>query len=265
MTPVASTRHALYDDMAAIRAEFPILRRRVHGRPLVYLDNAATTQKPQVVIDRIVRYYGEENANVHRGVHQLSADATDACEAARETGAAVPERRGRARDRLRARHDRGDQPRRRDATAARRSGPGDEVVSPRWSTTPTSCRGRCSAKRRAHACASSRSATRASCDSTSTSGCSVRARASWRSRTSRTRWARSTRSRRSSAWPTASGIPVLVDGAQAVAHMPVDVQALGCDFYAFSGHKVFGPTGIGVLYGRARCLPRCRRIRAAAT
>ena len=68
------------------------------------------------------------------------------------------------------------------------------------------------------------------------------------------RSARSIRSRRSSGWPTTRGIPVLVDGAQAVAHMPVDVQALGCDFYAFSGHKVFGPTGIGVLYGRAALL-----------
>jgi cysteine desulfurase/selenocysteine lyase len=61
------------------------------------------------------------------------------------------------------------------------------------------------------------------------------------------------------------GVPVIVDGAQAVAHMRVDVQALDCDFYTFSGHKVFGPTGIGVLYGRRRCSTRCRRIRAAAT
>src|SRR5689334_23075435 len=71
-------------DVNAIRADFPILQRRVHGRPLVYLDNAATTQKPRAVIDRLVRYYEEENANIHRGVHTLSVEATDAYDAARD-------------------------------------------------------------------------------------------------------------------------------------------------------------------------------------
>src|SRR4029077_17091065 len=72
-------------DGAAVRGDFPILRQRVHGKPLVYLDNASTTQKPQVVIDRLTRYYVEENANVHRGVHWLSGRATDAYEESRET------------------------------------------------------------------------------------------------------------------------------------------------------------------------------------
>ena len=71
-------------NVPAIREEFPIFRRRVRGQPLVYLDNAATTQKPQRVIDRVVRYYSEETANIHRGVHLLSVEATDACDAARE-------------------------------------------------------------------------------------------------------------------------------------------------------------------------------------
>ena len=84
MTSVVSTpRDTL--DLKAIRQEFPILRQRVHGKPLVYLDNAATTQKPQAVIDRLVRYYAEENANIHRGVHVPSVRATDAYDAARET------------------------------------------------------------------------------------------------------------------------------------------------------------------------------------
>jgi cysteine desulfurase/selenocysteine lyase len=69
---------------ASIRADFPILQRRVHGKPLVYLDNAATTQKPQAVIDRLNRYYREENANIHRGVHALSVDATEAYDEARD-------------------------------------------------------------------------------------------------------------------------------------------------------------------------------------
>ena len=85
MAPVASAPHGRSLDVAAIREDFPILRRRVHGKPLVYLDNAATTQKPQSVIDRLVRYYSEENANIHRGVHVLSVEATDAYDAARET------------------------------------------------------------------------------------------------------------------------------------------------------------------------------------
>src|SRR5216117_3874426 len=81
-----STAHpASAFDPAAVRADFPILRQRIHGRPLVYLDNAATTQKPQSVIDRLVQYYVEENANVHRGVHTLSERATEAYEGARET------------------------------------------------------------------------------------------------------------------------------------------------------------------------------------
>ena len=72
-------------DVKAIRADFPILSQRVHGRPLVYLDNAATTQKPRAVLDRISRYYASENANIHRGVHALSERATDAYESARRT------------------------------------------------------------------------------------------------------------------------------------------------------------------------------------
>src|SRR5213083_1717822 len=72
-------------NVTAIRQDFPILRQRVHGKPLVYLDNAATTQKPQAVIDRLTRYYSEENANVHRGVHLLSERATDAYEHSRQT------------------------------------------------------------------------------------------------------------------------------------------------------------------------------------
>src|SRR5262245_39804882 len=83
MTPAATAPQTGFD-VAAIRADFPILLRQVHGRRLVYLDNAATTQKPQCVLDRLMRYYRLENANIHRGVHVLSVEATDAYEEARE-------------------------------------------------------------------------------------------------------------------------------------------------------------------------------------
>jgi cysteine desulfurase/selenocysteine lyase len=253
MTPVASTRHALHDDITAIRAEFPILRRRVHERPLVYLDNAATTQKPQVVIDRIVRYYSEENANVRRGVHQLSVEATNACDAARE----------QVRQFLNA-ADAREIVFVRGTTEAinlvaatygrAQVGPGDEVVISEmehhsnivpWQTL-------CEEK-----------GARVRVIPISDAG-ELLLDEYERLLGLRTRIVAVTHV--SNALGTINpiadivrlahrhGIPVLVDGAQAVAHMPVDVQALGCDFYTFSGHKVFGPTGIGVLYGRAPLL-----------
>ena len=102
------------------RADFPILQQTVHGKPLVYLDNAATTQKPQPVIDALAHFYAAENANIHRGVHALSERATDAYDAARATAQRFVNAREAARDRLRPRHDRGDQPGRPElrATAA---------------------------------------------------------------------------------------------------------------------------------------------------
>ncbi len=170
-------------------------------------------------------------------------------------GAPLPQRAVVAGDRLRARRDRGDQPRRAElGPAQHRRGRRDRHHAGS-STTPTSCPGSSSAPRRARASASRpvdidgpdhprgvREAARA------------RARGSSRSRRSRTRSARSRRRARWSRWRTATARTVLVDGAQAVSHMPVDVQALDCDFYCFSGHKVFAPTGIGALYGKADVL-----------
>ena len=166
-------------------------------------------------------------------------------------GSSTPRSTG---DRLRARRDRGDQSGRADLRT-RAVGAGDEVVISEmehhsnivpWQMLceEKGARLRVDSDHRCGRAAARR--VRAAARSS--------ARASSRSRTSRTRSARSTRSTRSFGWPTTAAIPVLIDGAQAVAHMPVDVQALGCDFYAFSGHKVFGPTGIGVLYGRASLL-----------
>jgi len=240
-------------DPAAIREDFPILRRRVHGRPLVYLDNAATTQKPQIVIDRLTRYYSEENANVHRGVHVLSAEATDAYDAARErvrrfvNAADVREivfvRGTTEAINLVARSFGGN-----------RIGAGDEVLISEmehhsnivpWQIV-------CEEKG-AHIRVIPM-----------TDAGELRLDEYERLLGPRTRIV--SVAHVSNALGTINpveeivrlahdrGIPVLVDGAQAVAHMPVDVRSIGCDFYAFSGHKVFGPMGIGALYGRAPLL-----------
>jgi cysteine desulfurase/selenocysteine lyase len=219
----------------------------------VYLDNAATTQKPQAVIDRLVRYYTEENANVHRGVHALSAEATDAYDAARQ----------RVRRFL-------------NAAEAR------EVIFVRGATEAINLVA--ATFGRAHVRAGDEIVIsemehhsnivpwQMLCEEKGarlrvipiTDAGELRLDEYERLLGARTRIVAVTHV--SNALGTINpvdqivrlaherGIAVLIDGAQAVAHMPVDVQAIGCDFYVFSGHKVFGPTGIGVLYGRAPLL-----------
>jgi cysteine desulfurase/selenocysteine lyase len=240
-------------DVTTVREDFPILRQRVHGKPLVYLDNAATTQKPQVVIDRLVNYSAEENANIHRGIHTLSERATGAYEAARET----------VRRFLNAAESR-EMIFVRGATEAinliaqtygrARVGPDDEVVisemehhsnivpwqllceekGARLRIIPITDTGELQVDRY-EGLLSDRTRIVAVTHVSNALG-TINPIAELVRRAH------------------ARGIPVLVDGAQAVARMPVDVQALDCDFYVFSGHKVFGPTGIGVLYGRERLL-----------
>jgi cysteine desulfurase/selenocysteine lyase len=251
MTTAASSPAAL--DVMRVREDFPILQRRVRAKPLVYLDNAATTQKPQAVIDRIVRYYREENANIHRGVHVLSVEATDAYDAARE-------RVGRFLNAAEAREIvfvRG-------ATEAinlvsATYGPshvqrGDEVLISEmehhsnivpWQML---CEGRGAVLRIVPI----------------TDTGELRLDEYERLLGPRTRIVAITHVSNAlgTVNPVAAiaqmahqhGAVVLIDGAQAVAHMPVDVRAIDCDFYVFSGHKIFGPTGIGVLYGRAALL-----------
>ena len=154
---------------------------------------------------------------------------------------------GRPRHDLHAERDRGDQPGRAARTSARATW----WSSPRWSTTRTSCRGSC-AERAARVRA--RSTTRAASTSTTSTSCSRRSRSSSPSRTSRTCSARSTRSRRSSRRARAAGALSVIDGAQAVPQIPVDLGAIDADFYAWTGHKAYGPTGIGVLHGRLELL-----------
>jgi cysteine desulfurase / selenocysteine lyase len=240
-------------DTERVRDDFPLLRQRVHGKPLVYLDNAATTQKPQAVIDRLVRYYSEENANIHRGVHVLSVAATDAYDAARE----------RVRRFVHAAETR-EIVFVRGATEAinlvaatygrAHVGAGDEVVVSEMehhsNIVPWQM-----------LCEEKGAVLRVI---PITDAGELRLDEYVRLLGPRTRIVAVTHV--SNALGTINpveqivrlahdrGVPVLIDGAQAVAHMPVDVQAIDCDFYVFSGHKVFGPTGIGVLYGRASLL-----------
>jgi cysteine desulfurase/selenocysteine lyase len=238
-----------------IRSEFPILASLVNGKPLVYLDNAATTQKPRAVIDAVSRYYASENANIHRGVHHLSQLATEEYERVRRrvaefVNAPSPREIIFVRGTTEAIN-----------LVAQSYGrallrPGDEVLITGMEHHSNIVPWQLLA---------------------ATSGIVLRVapiddagNLDWQgfehSLNDRTRLVAVVHLsnalgtinpiRRISEAAHTRGIPVLVDGAQSAAHLKVDVQELGCDFYAFSGHKLFGPTGIGVLYGRSDLLER---------
>ncbi len=240
-------------DVAALRSDFPVLHQEVNGHPLAYLDNAASSQRPRQVIDAVAEYYRRDHANVHRGVHTLSQRATEAYEGARS----------RVRRFVNAASDREIIWTRgtteainlvAQAWARPRLKPGDEILitwmehhanivpwqmvceqtGARLVVVPIDERGQ------------------------------VRMEEFERLLSHRTRLvsvghvsnALGTINpvREMIAQAKARQVPVLLDGAQAMPHMAVDVRELGCDFYAFSGHKMFAPTGIGVLYGRESVL-----------
>jgi cysteine desulfurase/selenocysteine lyase len=240
-------------DVEAIRRDFPILGERIHGKKLVYLDNAATTQKPRAVVDRLIEYYTKENANVHRGVHLLSERATVAYDNARTT----VQRFLNAAESREIIFVRGTT----EAinlvagTFGRvHVGPGDEVVisAMEHHSNIVPWQILCDEK-----------GARLRVIPITDEG-ELRLDAYEKLLTDRTRIVAVVHV--SNALGTINPIaeivrlaherriPVLVDGAQAVAHTTVDVQALDCDFYVFSGHKVLGPTGIGALYGKAALL-----------
>ncbi|OGU09647.1 MAG: cysteine sulfinate desulfinase [Gemmatimonadetes bacterium RBG_16_66_8] len=240
-------------DLARIRADFPILGQRINGRPLVYLDNAATSQKPRHVIDAVRRYYEETNANVHRAVHTLSERATAAYEGARTKvqrflNAAEPREiifvRGTTEAiNLVAR-----------SLGQARLRPGDEVLISAMEHHSNivpwqlACEER-GARLRVIPMNQDGELVLEDLDSLLNERTRILAVAhvsnSLGTVNPVAELIRAARSR---------GVPVLIDGAQAAPHLRVDVQALGCDFYAISGHKMFGPTGIGALYGRAELL-----------
>src|SRR5271166_5876306 len=236
-------------DVNRIRADFPILATKVYGKPLVYLDNAASAQKPQAVLDRLNKAYTSEYANVHRGLHFLANEATEAYEGAREKVAAFLNA-GRKEEIIFT----------RNATEAinlvaytfgrERIKPGDEIVLSimehhsnivpwhflrerqgaviKWAPVDDDGNFLIAEFERL---LTQRTKLVAVTHMSNMLGTVVPVKEVVRRAHAR-------------------GIPVLLDGAQAGVHLDVDVQDIGCDFYALTGHKLYGPTGIGVLYGR---------------
>lgn len=239
-------------DIAAIRREFPILEREVNGRPLIYLDNTATSQTPREVTDAITRMYTSTKANVHRGVHTLSQEATDLQEATRRRvqkyiNAAEPEEVIFTRGTTEAINLVA-------ASYGQRFRDGDEIVltvmEHHADIVPWQLL-------RSHSDIRIRVAEindRGEIDLDSY-------RSLFNSRTVMAAFCHVSNVlgtvnpvREMTAIAHSHGVPVLIDGAQASPHLPIDVRDLDCDFYAFSSHKMYGPTGIGVLYGRRSIL-----------
>jgi cysteine desulfurase/selenocysteine lyase len=240
-------------DVEAIRHDFPVLAREVNGKPLCYLDNAASSQRPRAVIDAISSYYETSHANVHRGVHRLSQEATDLFEGARETLRRFVNARS-TREIIFVRGTTEAINLVAQSFARPRLQPGDEIVISwlehhanivpwQMACEQTGARLRVIPITRSGevdfeaflALLNDRTRLLALAHVSNALGTVVPVD-------------------RFIAEAKRRGIPVLLDGAQAAPHMAVDVQALDCDFYAFSGHKMCGPTGIGVLYGRESLL-----------
>jgi cysteine desulfurase/selenocysteine lyase len=240
-------------DMQKVRADFPILQTTAHGKPLVYLDNGATTQKPRAVIDRLVRFYEHENANIHRGVYELSQRATAAYEEAREKVARFLNAR-ETREVIFARGTTEGINLVAAGFGRKLLKPGDEIILSAMEHHSNIVPWQLAAE---------------------LSGATIRVipmndagellldeyAKLLNDRTRLVAVVHVSNSlgtvndvKRITEMAHRVGAKVLVDGAQWVAHHRTDVQALGCDFYVFSGHKLFGPTGIGALWGRAELL-----------
>jgi cysteine desulfurase/selenocysteine lyase len=242
-------------DVERIRADFPILKLKVHGKPLVYVDNAASSQMPQAVLDRLIRYQTSQHSNIHRAVHYLSETATAEYEAARRKLAAFIN----AKEEREVVFTSGTT----DAInlvahgyGRKFIGAGDEIVlttlehhanivpwqmvaeekGARIRVVPVNDRGELILEEYLKLLGPRTRIVGVGHVSNALGTINP--------------------VREIIAAAHERGIPVLVDGAQAAPHMQLDMQALDCDFYAFSGHKMFGPTGIGVLYGKAAWLEK---------
>ena len=236
-----------------VRADFPILQQEVNGHPLVYLDNAATGQKPQAVIDRLTRYYTEENSNVHRGVHTLSQRATDAYEGARTT----IQRFLNAASTHEIIYTRGTTDAINLVAASygqHAVSAGDEIVISGLEHHSNIVPWQLLSER-----TGARLRVIPVLDDGSLDYTAYLALLNDRTRLVAVGHVSNALGtinpvKQMIADAHGLGIPVLVDGAQAVPHMQVDVQDLDCDFYCLSSHKAFGPTGFGVLYGKSKWL-----------
>ena len=242
-------------DTNKIREDFPILAREVYGRPLVYLDNAATTQKPLCVLDAMRREYLNVNANVHRGVHYLSQQATDLHEAARETvrrfiGAAKTEEVVFTRGTTEAINLVAS------SFCESQMQAGDEVIVSDMEHHSNIVPWQLQAQRRGivvrHAPITDDGLLRLD---------ELQAMMGERTRLVSVAHVSNVLGtinpvEQVVAMAHAHGIPVMVDAAQSAPHMPLDVSRMDCDFMAFSGHKMYGPTGVGVLYGKESWLDR---------
>ena len=199
-----------------IRTLFPILDQNVYGKPLVYFDNAATTQKPQCVIDALNGYYTSLNSNIHRGAHYLAAKATECYEQTREA----------VRNFINAKHS-------------------HEIVFTRGTTESINLVASSFCQRFL-----------SKGDEIIVSGMEHHSNiVPWQLACERAgAHLRVIPFSDEGNIAHSHNIPVLVDGAQSISHMPVDVQALGCDFYCFSGHKMYAPMGVGIMYGKEELL-----------
>jgi len=240
-------------DADRLRADFPILAQEIHGKPLVYLDNGASTQKPNAVIDAVGDFYARDYANIHRGVHTLSERATAAFEGARER----VRRFLNAADRHEIVFTRGTTEAVNLVAASfggQRIGAGDEIILTGMEHHSNIVPWQLLAER-----VGAQIRVVPLFDDGSLDLDAYAALFGPRTRLVAVVHVSNALGTVNPvaemiATAHAHGVPVLVDGAQAVAHARVDVQALDCDFYAFSAHKIYGPSGIGALYGRRELL-----------
>lgn len=251
-TPTLASAHPAFD-VQAVRRDFPILKERVNGQPLVWFDNAATTQKPQAVIDRISYFYEHENSNIHRAAHELAARSTDAYEKARDTVARFMNASSSA-----------------EIVFARGTTEAINLVAQSWGRQHIDAGDEIVITWLEHH--ANIVPWKQLCDAT---GATLRVAPVdddgqvllgeyQKLLSSRTKLVSFTQVSNALGTVTPAremiemahrvGARVLLDGAQSVSHLRVDVQALDCDWFVFSGHKIFAPTGIGVLYGKAELL-----------
>jgi len=241
-------------DWAKLRADFPILDQKVHGKPLVYFDNAATSQKPRAVINALVRYYEHDNANVHRGIHELSNRATQAFENARARAAKFINARS-ADEIIWTRGTSEGINLVANTWGSKNLLPGDVILlteaEHHSNIVPWQLLAQKTGAKVAYIPVTGDEGTLdlSKLDSLFTKQVKLLSLVHISNSMGVVNPVTDICAR-----ARKLGIVTIVDGAQSAGHMPVDVQAIGCDFFAFSGHKICGPTGIGALYGRQEIL-----------